>query len=328
MHSHIDEFGYIHMKGRVYDPATMLFLSPDPYIQTPGDWLNFNRYSYCLNNPFKYTDPSGNMFSAVTGFLRGLFSKEPWKAYDSAWRSIQNEYKIYWGLLKTDSNLNFADRAKQLISRFTWESLQTTVGFTYSHATNMLGFTRRVTYYGGATVSESYSSKYVSNGAISIGAYIVGKPGIKADPNNTLFQHEYGHYLQSQSMGPSYLFRVGFRSIQSAGSSDGSHKYNKYEQDANVRGFLYFNRYVDGFYQSQEDFNNNYDGSHEIERKGWNFYKNPLAINGTNNVNGKYWDYKDRSIPFGNLLMNNTWFERRFAPFGQYNDLYLFPHKP
>ncbi|NDW17676.1 hypothetical protein D0T53_01940 [Dysgonomonas sp. 216] len=59
MHSHIDEFGYIHMKGRVYDPETMQFISPDPYIQTPGDWLNFNRYSYCLNNPFKYTDPNG-----------------------------------------------------------------------------------------------------------------------------------------------------------------------------------------------------------------------------------------------------------------------------
>nr|WP_255489455.1 glycohydrolase toxin TNT-related protein [Dysgonomonas sp. 216] len=61
MHSHIDEFGYIHMKGRVYDPATMLFLSPDPYIQASGDWLNFNRYSYCFNNPFKYTDPDGKM---------------------------------------------------------------------------------------------------------------------------------------------------------------------------------------------------------------------------------------------------------------------------
>jgi hypothetical protein len=45
-----------------------MFLSPDPYLQAPGDWLNYNRYSYALNNPFKYTDPSGEfIFSAFLG---------------------------------------------------------------------------------------------------------------------------------------------------------------------------------------------------------------------------------------------------------------------
>ena len=59
MHEHIDRFGIINMNGRVYDPLTAQFFSTDPYLQSPGDWLNFNRYSYALNNPFKYTDPSG-----------------------------------------------------------------------------------------------------------------------------------------------------------------------------------------------------------------------------------------------------------------------------
>ncbi|MDR1583991.1 MAG: hypothetical protein LBS55_12195 [Prevotellaceae bacterium] len=61
-HEHLDKFGIINMNGRVYDPLTAQFLSPDPYIQAPGNWLNYNRYSYCLNNPFKYTDPSGEVF--------------------------------------------------------------------------------------------------------------------------------------------------------------------------------------------------------------------------------------------------------------------------
>jgi len=47
------------MNGRVYDPATAVFMSPDPFVQAPGNWLNFNRYGYCMNNPTKYTDPSG-----------------------------------------------------------------------------------------------------------------------------------------------------------------------------------------------------------------------------------------------------------------------------
>jgi len=58
-HEHIDAFGIINMNGRVYDPSTGMFLSPDPTLTDAGNWLDYNRYSYCLNNPFKYTDPSG-----------------------------------------------------------------------------------------------------------------------------------------------------------------------------------------------------------------------------------------------------------------------------
>ncbi|MDL2323157.1 hypothetical protein LJC52_04130 [Bacteroidales bacterium OttesenSCG-928-A17] len=69
MHEHLDHFGLINMNGRVYDPRAGMFLSPDPYIQAPGDWLNYNRYSYCMNNPLMYTDPDGEIFGI---FLRGL----------------------------------------------------------------------------------------------------------------------------------------------------------------------------------------------------------------------------------------------------------------
>jgi len=58
-HEHLDAFSIINMNGRVYDPATGMFMSPDPFIQSPGDWVNYNRYSYCMGNPMKYTDPSG-----------------------------------------------------------------------------------------------------------------------------------------------------------------------------------------------------------------------------------------------------------------------------
>jgi len=59
MHEHLAHFGLIDMKGRVYDPLVGRFLSPDPFIQAPEFSLSFNRYSYCLNNPLLYTDPTG-----------------------------------------------------------------------------------------------------------------------------------------------------------------------------------------------------------------------------------------------------------------------------
>jgi RHS repeat-associated protein len=58
-HEHISEFGLINMNGRVYDPTTGQFLSPDNYVQMPDYSLGFNRYAYALNNPLKYTDPDG-----------------------------------------------------------------------------------------------------------------------------------------------------------------------------------------------------------------------------------------------------------------------------
>jgi RHS repeat-associated protein len=58
-HEHLDGFGLINMNGRMYDPLLGRMLSPDNYVQAPDNSQNFNRYSYAMNNPLVYTDPSG-----------------------------------------------------------------------------------------------------------------------------------------------------------------------------------------------------------------------------------------------------------------------------
>lgn len=58
-HEHVDEFTLINMNGRMYDPLLGRFLSPDNIVQSSENTQSYNRYSYCLNNPLKYTDPSG-----------------------------------------------------------------------------------------------------------------------------------------------------------------------------------------------------------------------------------------------------------------------------
>jgi len=61
-HEQLPVFGLVNMNARLYDPALGRFLSPDPYVQNPTSVQNFNRYSYALNNPLRYTDPSGESF--------------------------------------------------------------------------------------------------------------------------------------------------------------------------------------------------------------------------------------------------------------------------
>ena len=59
MNEHLDEMGVIHMNGRVFDPLIGRFMSADPHIQFANNLQSYNRYSYVLNNPLSYTDPSG-----------------------------------------------------------------------------------------------------------------------------------------------------------------------------------------------------------------------------------------------------------------------------
>ncbi len=64
-HEHLPEFGLIDMNGRMYDPLLGRFLSPDNYVQLPDFSQNYNRYTYCLNNPLIYTDPSGELIGEL-----------------------------------------------------------------------------------------------------------------------------------------------------------------------------------------------------------------------------------------------------------------------
>jgi RHS repeat-associated protein len=73
-HEMLDEFTLINMNARLYDQVLGLFLSPDKFISDPNNTQSYNRYAYCLNNPLKYTDPSGNIASliAARNFSEGV----------------------------------------------------------------------------------------------------------------------------------------------------------------------------------------------------------------------------------------------------------------
>ncbi len=72
-HEHLNRFGLINMNGRMYDPYLARFLSPDPIIQNPKYSQNLNRYSYVLNNPLKYVDPSGYDWVLLSGSTQSTY---------------------------------------------------------------------------------------------------------------------------------------------------------------------------------------------------------------------------------------------------------------
>ncbi len=74
-HEMLDEVGLIHMNGRIYDPRLGRFMQADPFIQASGNTQSYNRYAYVLNNPLKYTDPSGYFIPALLGLAAFLITE-------------------------------------------------------------------------------------------------------------------------------------------------------------------------------------------------------------------------------------------------------------
>ena len=273
-HEHYDRFGIINMNARLYDPVLGRFFSPDPQVQSPFSTQGYNRYSYCGNNPVMFTDPDGEFFildSWILGFIHGFFStgSDRWEAaWNTANRLAGNDLKLWGGLFVTDPNKSFFGQVWEIVSRFTWQAPQTLAGFTlsqFANASEWIGFTnggiQSIDYLYGATVVTYNVGGW---GAVTLGNYINGENSLRANPNNSLFQHEYGHYIQSQTFGIFYLSRYGIPSglnsikwLRDLFGKDRLHKYHPVEQDANIRALKYFNNYINNFSDS-----------------GWNFKKN------------------------------------------------------
>jgi len=206
--------------------------------------------------------------STVGGIGQGIFTGN--------WTILKNDVRIVGGL--------FIGSPKQILSRLTTELPQTMAGYVASQGSNMIGDVKSVSYYDGATVVQHYSVEW---GGFTLGSYINGDNSIEADPTNPLFQHEYGHYLQSQDAGWAYLsdyaIPSGINAKRTPNNYDGMRQHDAFgvEQDANLRARAYFGEEV------------------------WNYYKNPIFDSGHND-----WFDKDYSQYRTGLI--TSWWKSAF----------------
>ncbi|MCM1501405.1 MAG: hypothetical protein NC115_01905 [Bacteroidales bacterium] len=258
------------MNARLYDPLVGRFLSPDPYVQMPDFIQNFNRYSYALNNPLRYRDESGEVIigtilTFICDFFVTLFDggvnfddnirKNAWKRFDPSapWSKTYKAFKIDMGTFQTDTHKNGWERAWNVFSRWTWESLQVGLGRTVAHFKNaILGKVDRVEYFCGAT--------YVINEDADVTQGVTLGNFINIDDNEIIttdfkshllskqiYMHEFGHYIDSRRWGLIYPLAIGLPSLFSASIDTQRNKYeHKYcytEIRANKLASKYFNKH-------------------------------------------------------------------------------------
>lgn len=260
-HEHLVEMGLINMNARLYDPLLGRFLSPDPYVQLPDFSQNFNRYSYCLNNPLVYKDENGEfIFTALTAifeFGKNLI-KHGFNTSQYDWNQTVNAWRIDMGMFRG----NFI----QVLNKWTWNLLPSVVGNVTAHGFNIAGAIDNVSYMDGMlALSGPTGTRYdddkelYNTKAFTIGHYSFGPKGYRATWKDHLFVHEYGHYLQSQFMGPSYFPIVAIPSLISASGITGTnHKMHWYEIDASRRGADYFDKHygsgAEGYVKGSADY--------------------------------------------------------------------------
>jgi len=111
---------------------------------------------------------------------------------------------------------------------------------------------------------------------------------------NPLFQHEYGHYIQSQNAGWLYLPKYALPSLRSALKNNYyEHSAFWVEQDANIRASKYFNSNINGY-------------------SGWNYFSNPIFNSGKNS----WFDKKYGYLKTNNGIVNPKWWEYAITLFG------------
>lgn len=87
------------------DPYLNQFIQPDPIVPSFNNPQNINKYSYALNNPIRYTDPS-RMYSVEkitqslnSKTLEDVFGEETygvprWGLYAALWAASVDSYAI------------------------------------------------------------------------------------------------------------------------------------------------------------------------------------------------------------------------------------------
>lgn len=187
MHEHVPEMDMIDMNGRLYDPVLCQFLSPDPYIQYPDNWQNYNRYGYCLQNPMLYTDPSGEflwipvIIGAIVGTYMGGTLANGGKMNPTKWDYSAGRT---WGYMLGGSLVGAASGAACTFFASSEIPFGATIGIAVGSFVNSVGTT---IYTGGQYQSASISFGACSYDLLNNEFGYIGKDG-----NSTMENIGYG----------------------------------------------------------------------------------------------------------------------------------------
>ena len=98
----VGDLGLMDYKARFYDPALGRFTQPDTIVPNAADPQSWNRYTYVVNNPLRFVDPSGQrvacgvMGEACESESMPGFKPSPRARRDNDNRGFGEAYLLGW----------------------------------------------------------------------------------------------------------------------------------------------------------------------------------------------------------------------------------------
>jgi RHS repeat-associated protein len=236
----LDSTGLYYYGARYYDPSIGRFINADTIVPSPANPQSLNRYSYCLNNPLKYTDPSGhdqiieptgttnaagqegyficdgagNLLSVAYGIddlaakMAGAESQS--RGVDLTNSALTAAYGISYDLPVTNQSVNTNEPSPSQVLLTSigqmWTSPNTLVGYILgemSDGTKTNGPGGTIIYQN--ITSNSLTGKFMDSRnalAITFGYVILTE---QTELQTDIRDHELGHVVQYSILGPFFL---------------------------------------------------------------------------------------------------------------------------
>ena len=205
-HLHNDEVGLIYMNARYYVPSLGRFASADTIVPDPSNPQQFNRFSYVLNNPIRFNDPSGHCPQEGTGHSCNLSDGVGYITPPRPKPAIPEGSMI----LFTGAEWSDADKAQILDgAQITGDALATILNKAYPHW-NLSGEEAFMFVYGGSVTFNRTggSCKDDDRNTIGVcGARTEGRNLITVYTDADAITHK-SHWARHE-LGHAFVYAVG-----------------------------------------------------------------------------------------------------------------------
>jgi RHS repeat-associated protein len=218
----LDSTGLYYYNARYYDPNIGRFISPDTIFEDPLNPQSLNRYSYCINNPLRYTDPSGHGIGSLFSSIVKTITSTVTNVVNTITTTVQSTYNTVSTSVATAAN-TVTTSVKTAASTVATAALNT-VGITNitSIPINIPSISTTTIQAPVITVVPSSITDNIvlKSGIVDAIAITIPYVGIFTTvPNNTtVTKHESYHWAEQRTQGGAswltrYLSEMGRRGV-------------------------------------------------------------------------------------------------------------------